>query len=1093
MISRSRWISFITILVIVVCLGGTSPLLAQGLVQLTNDPAADTDPAWSPDGSEIAFASERTGASHLWALRPDGTGLRRITPDEAPGGCPSWSPDSSQLVYWSDVLRIINRDGTGMRELPVFGITPAWSPDGTRIAFAGGPAAPYWPYLPGDIYIINVDGSRLTQVTFDDPGQYWLDSHPNWSPDGSEIVFCSNRGGDYAIWAIRPDGTGLRYITPLTPGLWSGEANCSPDGQWISFESTTSGDWSTPLELWAVDPNGGNLRRLTLGGGYDGTWSPDSSHIAFTSNRAGSPDIWLCPSSDLVMIDWVKINRGHGLGPQGDEYYGEDFWVRASTADGWSNISSIFAIDTAGQVRPGPTDRMNYSWNDGAYIRQDYWDTLNWFAAPPPPPGQYTVVAQESAGNSDTLVTAPVPAVPPVHNITHPLNGSVISDTTPTFSWDAVPGASYYCLCLEEAGHDLPRVWNRYWGNPIPGGATSVAYNEDGQARDPQLTPGSKYRLHIVAWVPEDFFVSDPRVELWSFTDRTIEFWVAPKPEPIPGLVGKIAYEHCIGIWPEGGKAGELYMMSLSDPELTSIPLYALGGGDPEGGLTQGSGITWSPDGTKLAFSAYLPRQYDWEPMDIFVINSDSTGLTNITNSPAMEGRPQWCPDGRRILYIANTDFVPEPGVRAEPYGQGYDMYTMNPDGTDQQRLTYFGPDAGVGELCWSPDGAKIVFDYIDPTGQGDIAVINADGTGFTKLTDDGWWDWGPNWSPDGKTIVFHSDRDLIPTPPWPGDRNELYRIDPDGSNLTRLTYLGGGFCDIDWSPDGRSLVVAFTPGSVGDAWESSGNVELYILSADGSSMQRLTYNFWPNWYPSWWGPNTSSGSNVSATICDTTITFQSVEGEGVTSAVVYTEPPGPQPEGFQFLGEYYNIETTATVTGNITIAIHYEESEVPGGQEAWLMLLHYDETLGRWVDITTSIDTANNIIYGQTTHLSSFGIASRPRMEGFLQPINMDGSSVFKRNSTIPVKLRLYDALGNPITNATIRLYAAQISNSVTGTFIEALATNSPDAGNTFRYDPDSQQYIFNLGTRSLTTGTWRLKADLAGLVKLETSISLK
>jgi len=1088
MLGRSRWIFLIATLVIAVCLTGALPLPAQEVVQLTNDPAGDTDPAWSPDGTEIAFASERTGASHLWAIRPDGTGLRRITPDEAPGGCPSWSPDSTQLVYWSDVLRIINRDGTGMQALPVFGITPAWSPDGTCIAFAGGPAAPYWPYFPGDIYLINVDGSGLTQVTFDDPGQYWLDSHPNWSPDGSEIVFCSNRGGDYAIWAIRPDGTGLRYITPVTTGLWSGEANCSPDGQWISFESTLSGDWSTPLELWAVDTNGGNLRRLTMGGGYDGTWSPDSSHIAFTSNRAGSPDIWVCPSSDLVMIDWVMIMRGHGLYPQGEEYYGEDFTVRASAADGWSNISSIFAIDTAAQVRPGPTDRMNYSWNDGACLRQDYWDTLNWFAAPPPPPGQYTVVAQESAGNSDTLVTASVPAVPPVHDITHPLNGSVIGEITPTFSWDAVPGASHYCLCLEEAGHNLPRVWNRRWGNPVPGGTTSVAYNEDGQARDPQLTPGSKYRLHIVAWVPEDFFVSDPRVELWSFTDRVIEFWVAPKPEPPIGLFGKIAYEHSIGIFGPGVPTDGIYLLDLSGPVPTSTPLYAFGQGNPYGGVSPDGGETWSPDGSKVAFSAYHTLEYWWGAKDIYVINADRTGFVNITNDAAMDSSPHWSPDGQRIVYCSDASFVPVPGSINSGWGIGMDIYVMNADGTNKQRLTYFGPGAGVGEPVWSPDGSKIAFPYVAPDWQTDIAVINADGSGFTKLTDDPWVDSGPRWSPDGKTIVFHSNRGNAPGAPG----SELYLINPDGTNLTRLTYDEGTYCGLDWSPDGRYILAAFSPVASDDALQLA-DVELYALSAAGTERQRLTYDCWPNWYAVWWGPNTPTGSNVSTTIGDTIITFQSVESEGVTSAVVYTEPPGPQPEGFQFLGEYYNIETTATVTGNITIAIHYEESEVPGGQEAWLMLLHYNEALHRWKDITTSIDTVNNIIYGQTTSLSAFAIAAAPHMQGFLQPINMDGSSIFKFGSTVPVKLRLFDFAGNPLPNATIKLFAAQVSNNVTGNYIEPTSTNAPDAGNIFRYDPQAQQYLFNLGTRSLGKGTWRLRADLEGLVRLEVNVSLR
>jgi beta propeller repeat protein len=243
------------------------------------------------------------------------------------------------------------------------------------------------------------------------------------------------------------------------------------------------------------------------------------------------------------------------------------------------------------------------------------------------------------------------------------------------------------------------------------------------------------------------------------------------------------------------------------------------------------------------------------------------------------------------------------------------------------------------------------------------------------------------------------------------------------------------------------------------------------------------------------WLINTPEGNNVATTVGDAenpvTLTFPTVTTSGVTTAEVTTTPPAPTPSGFNFLDNYYDISTTATFSGAITIAIPYDDSGLSSEQEASLMLLHYDEVAGKWVDITTSVDTVNNIIYGQTTSLSPFAVAVRPVMEGFLPPINMDGSSIFKLKSTIPVKLRLKDAAGNAITNASVKLYVAKISNAVVGSYEEAVATNSPDAGNTFRYD--GGQYIFNLGTKALSAGTWRLKADCAGLTKLEVSVSLR
>ena len=107
-----------------------------------------------------------------------------------------------------------------------------------------------------------------------------------------------------------------------------------------------------------------------------------------------------------------------------------------------------------------------------------------------------------------------------------------------------------------------------------------------------------------------------------------------------------------------------------------------------------------------------------------------------------------------------------------------------------------------------------------------------------------------------------------------------------------------------------------------------------------------------------------------------------------------------------------------------------------------------------------------------------------------FGQPINADGSSIFKKNSTIPVKFRLTGASAG-ITNLVAKLYTAKVSNGVTGTFVEADTNVAGDGGNTFRYD--GGQYIYNLSTKSMTTGTWSLRVDLSDGVDHSVRISLK
>jgi len=96
------------------------------------------------------------------------------------------------------------------------------------------------------------------------------------------------------------------------------------------------------------------------------------------------------------------------------------------------------------------------------------------------------------------------------------------------------------------------------------------------------------------------------------------------------------------------------------------------------------------------------------------------------------------------------------------------------------------------------------------------------------------------------------------------------------------------------------------------------------------------------------------------------------------------------------------------------------------------------------------------------------------------MKPINQDGSSVFKGGSAVPVKFQITDAVGSFVSNATVRLYLARVTSGVPGAEIEATSTSKANDGNLFRYDDDENQYIFNLNTKELYIGTWRLRIAL-------------
>jgi uncharacterized protein YjdB len=203
---------------------------------------------------------------------------------------PSPSPDGTRFVFAvsqtgllgdaQNDLYIVNRDGLNMRRLtsmPGYEDSPQWSPDGSKILFRG--------MVDGvsNIYTINVDGTGLTNVTAGMAADFTDRREPAWSPDGARIVFIAARNQQHKVWTIGADGSNLKQIT--TDAGFDITPTFSPDGQKIAFTRYNAANVQLGDDIMIVAASGGTPARLALAGDQrTPAWSPDGTLIAFSGN-----------------------------------------------------------------------------------------------------------------------------------------------------------------------------------------------------------------------------------------------------------------------------------------------------------------------------------------------------------------------------------------------------------------------------------------------------------------------------------------------------------------------------------------------------------------------------------------------------------------------------------------------------------------------------------------------------------------------------------------------------------------------------------------------------------------------------------------